>query len=45
MLKPEQIKEKLGNELPIVVAACEVSDKEELYIAKLNATLEIIYSK
>ena len=45
MLKPEQIKEKLGNELPVVVAACEVSEKEKIDIAKLNANLEIIYSK
>ena len=38
MLKPEQIKEKLGNELPVVVAACEVSDKEELDKVKFTAT-------
>ena len=45
LLKPEQLKEKLGNELPVVVAVCEVSKQEEAEIAKLNDCLEKIYSK
>lgn len=43
--KSEQIKEIFGAELPVFVAACEVSKQEELDIAKLNASLETIYRK
>lgn len=43
--KSEQLKEIFGDELPVLVAACEVSKQEELDVAKFNAFLETIYCK
>jgi len=43
MFKPEQLKEKLGNELPELVPICDLSDKEEVDLKKLNEALKMLY--
>lgn len=43
--KPEKLKEKLGEELPVLVPNCEITKQEEIDIAKLNAYLGTIYDK
>lgn len=45
LFKPEELKEKLGKELPVLVPTCEITKEEESDIAKLNAYLEAIYDK
>lgn len=42
-LKPEQIKEKLGNEKPVIVPTCSITEQEEKDIAKINLYLGTIY--
>ena len=44
-LKPEKLKEKLGEELPVLVPICEITKQEEIDIAKLNAYFGTIYDK
>ena len=43
-LGKEKLKQKLGEELPVLVAKCELSPKEKADIEKLNIYLEKIYS-
>lgn len=43
-LGKEKLKEKLGNELPVLVADCELSPKETTDIERLNAYLRQIYN-
>lgn len=45
LLSKDKLKQKLGEQLPILVANCELSKKEEVDIEKLNIYLEQIYSK
>ena len=45
VFKPEKLKEKLGEELPVLVPICEITKQEEIDIAKLNAYLGTIYDK
>lgn len=42
-LKPEQIKEKLGNEKPVIIPTCSITEQEEKDIAKINLYLGTIY--
>lgn len=43
-LGKEKLKEKLGNELPVLVADCELSPKETTDIERLNAYLRQTYN-
>ena len=42
-LKPEKIKEKLGNEKPVIIPTCSITEQEEKDIAKINFYLDTIY--
>ena len=43
--KPEKLKEKLGEELPVLVPTCEITKQEEIDIAKLNKEIEEIVTR
>ena len=44
ILSKDKLKQKLGDELPVLVAGCELSQKEEADIEKINIYLKQIYS-